>query len=95
MYSNLAYANKMAQSMPKENQPFRVLKILGEGGYGLVQLVDHTRFGRVAYKTCPGATIDKRVELESEAKQHGSLRHPNVVILYGTIFNSHMLRTLH
>ena len=71
-----------------EDQPFRVLEQLGEGGYGIVQLVDHSRLGRVAYKTCPGASADRRAELELEAEQHRTLCHPNVVILYDTVFNS-------
>ena len=75
--------------MLKQNQPFRVLKQLGEGGYGTVQLVDHTRFGTVAYKTCPGASTDKvQAELKSEAEKHRILWHPNVVILYESVFNS-------
>ena len=78
----------MAHSMLNENQPFQVLKQLGEGGYGIVKLVDHTSFGTVAYKSCPGALTEKRAELESEAQLHRTLHHPNVVILYGTIFNS-------
>ena len=79
----------MAQSKLNENQPFRVLKPLGEGGYGFVQLVEHNRFGTVAYKTCPGASTEKvRAELESEAEQHRILHHPNVVTLYDTVFNS-------
>ena len=71
------------------NQPFHVLKQLGEGGYGIVQLVEHSRFGTVAYKTCPGASTDKvRAELKSEAEQHRILSHPNVVIFYDSVFNS-------
>ena len=72
-----------------EKQPFRILKQLGEGGYGAVYLVDHDRFGRVAYKTGPGALTEKvRAELKSEAEQHRNLHHPNVVTLYDTVFNS-------
>ena len=64
-----------------------VLKQLGEGGYGTVHLVVHTRYGIAAYKTCPGASTDRK-ELEVEAEQHRNLRHLNVVILYDTVFNS-------
>ena len=78
----------MAHCLLNETPPFRVLKQLGEGGYGIVQLVDHDRFGTVAYKTCPGASTERRTELESEAKQHRNLHHPNVVTLYDTVFNS-------
>ena len=69
------------------DKPFTVLKQLGEGGYGAIHLVDHKRLGIVAYKTCQGDSIDRK-ELEVEAKQHRILRHPNVVILYDTVFNS-------
>ena len=78
----------MAEGSPKETQLFLVLKQLGEGGFGKVQLVDHTRFGIVACKSCPGASTDRRAELESEAEQHRTLHHPNVVILYDAVFNS-------
>ena len=45
------------------------------------------RLGIVAYKTCPEASSDRK-KLEVEAEQHRILRHPNVVILYETVFNS-------
>ena len=77
----------MAECLLTGGQPFRVLKTLGEGGYGTVQLVDHNRLGIVAYKTCPGASTN-RTELEMEAEQHRILRHPNIVTLYDTVFNS-------
>ena len=75
--------------MLKYGQSFRVLKQLGKGGYGTVHLVVQMRLGRVAYKTCPGASSDIQVELlKKEAERHGYLRHPNVVILYEAVFNS-------
>ena len=78
---------EMAECMPTKDQPFQVLKQLGGGGYGTVQLVDHIRFGIVAYKTCPGDSTDRK-KLEMEAKQHRILRHPNIIILYEAVFNS-------
>ena len=78
----------MAECALTEEQPFRVFKQLGEGGYGTVHLVDHIRLGTVAYKTCPGASTDRQAELKAEAEQHRTLRHPNVVTLYDTVFNS-------
>ena len=78
----------MAEREPTEDQPFRVLKQLGEGGYGTVHLVDHDRLGTVAYKTCPGDSTDRQTELKAEAERHRILRHPNIVILYDTVFNS-------
>ena len=78
----------MAGCVPKEIQPFRVLKQIGEGGFGKVQLVDHTRFGKVAFKSCPGTSTDSKADLESEAEQHRTLHHPNVVTLYDAVFNS-------
>ena len=80
--------NKMAECLVTEDLLFRSLKYLGEGGYGTVQLVDHNRFGTVAYKTCPGPSIDRQAELKEEADQHRTLHHPNVVILYDTVFNT-------
>ena len=79
--------NKMAECMLTGDEPFRVLKQLGGGGYGTVQLVDHIRLGTVAYKTCPGDSTDRK-KLKVEAEKHRVLRHPNVVILYETVFNS-------
>ena len=79
----------MADCVTKGDQPFRVLKQLGEGGYGVVHLVDHIRLGTVVYKTCPsGASTDKQAELKAEAEQHRILRHPNIVILYDAVFNT-------
>ena len=77
----------MAECGMTVDQPFRVLNQLGEGGYGTVHLVEHNRFGTVAYKTYPGAYTSRK-ELEVEAEQHRILRHPNVVILYDTVFSS-------
>ena len=36
-------------------QPFRILKHLGDGGYGSVDLVDHEQWGIVAYKESTGS----------------------------------------
>ena len=80
---------KMAECvLTEDQQPFRVLKQLGGGGYGAVHLVDHRLFRTVAYKTCPGASTDEQAELKAEAEQHRNLHHPNVVILYDAVFNS-------
>ena len=78
----------MGEGFPKENHPFQILKQLGDGGFGTVQLVDHTRFGIVAFKSCPGTSTESKAELESEAEQHRTLHHPNVVTLYDAVFNS-------
>ena len=84
----------MAECVLTNDQPFRVLKQLGGGGYGTVQLVDHKRLGIVAYKTCPGASTERK-KLELEAEQHRILRHPNIIILYRSCFQFHMLWALH
>ena len=73
-----------------EAPPFAVLKHLGEGGYGKVDLVQHDQFGKVAYKTCTGASTDKGIQdkLREEADRHMKLRHPNIVIFYEAVFSS-------
>ena len=82
--------SEMAESVPRDIQPFQVLRELGGGGFGAVYLVDHNRFGTVAYKVCQGSSTDKKqVELlKKEAEQHRTLHHPNVVIFYDAVFNS-------
>ena len=77
----------MAERALTADHSFQILKQLGEGGYGTVHLVDHKRLGRVAYKTCPGDSTDRK-KLEVEVEQHRILHHPNVVILYDAVFNS-------
>ena len=80
----------MANDKLTESQPFKVLEHLGDGGFGSVDLVYHDRLGKVAYKTCPGASTDSRVlaELKGEADRHKNLHHPNIVNLYEAVFNS-------
>ena len=70
-------------------QPFRILKHLGDGGYGSVDLVDHDQWGIVAYKKSTGSP-DSRVldEWRDEARRHRDLRHPNIVAFYGGVFDS-------
>ena len=75
----------MAESTPTKIQPFQISKLLGEGGFGTVQLVRHDRLGEVAFKTCP---IERKAELELEAELHRTLNHPNIVVLHETVFNS-------
>ena len=87
LYYSMFRSIKMAECVPTGDLPFRMLKKLGGGRYGVVYLVDHIRLGRVAYKTCPGASDASKI-LELEAERHRTLHHPNVVIFYDAVFNT-------
>lgn len=66
--------------------PYRVERVLGEGGMGIVLLAEDTRLGRkVALKAvAPGLAIDSqsRERLSREAKTAASLSHPNIATVY-------------
>ena len=68
---------------------FRSLRTLGEGGYGVVELVRHDIFGDVARKTVLISTItgdEDSNRIRREVEIHQNLRHPNIVIVYDVQF---------
>ena len=65
---------------------FKTLKRLGAGGYGYVDLIEHPKFGIVAYKALYGdekylAQFKKEVEIQKK------LRHPNITLLFEERFD--------
>ena len=66
--------------------PYRLQRVLGEGGMGVVYLAADTRLDRqVAIKTIGGASMSSPVaaaELLREARSAAALAHPNIAGLY-------------
>jgi hypothetical protein len=66
------------------NGKFRVERMLGAGGMGVVYLALDTTFGRrVAVKTMPAVTPRHVARLQREARAMASVRHPNLAMIYG------------
>src|SRR5579884_1998000 len=69
---------------------FQVLRVLGEGGMGVVYLARDPNLSReVAIKTIHLTPLvagespeSQRIRLFQEAKSAGMLRHPNIVTIY-------------
>lgn len=66
--------------------PYRVIRVAGEGGMGVVYLAEDTRLGRiVALKSVrPECAEDetRRARLRREARAAASLRHPSIATVY-------------
>lgn len=84
-----AELDAIARSMPVEGReigPYRLRRVLGEGGMGVVYLAEDTRLGRlVALKAVsPRFAGDaRRVErLRREARAAASLNHPGIATVY-------------
>ena len=73
----------------KRNGDVRILRHLGEGGYGSVDLIEHPKFGIVAYKQLRTSNNDEKSILLSkkEADIQTKLRHPNITVLYDAHFD--------
>ena len=64
---------------------FPIIKHLGAGGFGSVDLIEHSRLGRVAYKkltTSRKVSEADQLKLMKEAEIQQNLRHPFIVVLY-------------
>jgi hypothetical protein len=67
------------------NGKFRVDRLLGSGGMGVVYLaIDLTLDRKVAIKTLPTMTPERASRLEREARTMASVLHPNLAWIYGT-----------
>src|SRR5271170_5920366 len=78
---------------PQEFGPYRLIKILGEGGMGVVWLAERADAGnRVAIKFLPHAGLSpaRRDRFTAEIKTLAKLNHPYIARLYdaGTLDNS-------
>jgi serine/threonine-protein kinase len=66
--------------------PYRIVKLLGEGGMGVVYLAEDSRLGRtVALKSLPRRFVDdetRRERLKREARAAASLTHPGIATVY-------------
>src|SRR5262249_25675208 len=66
--------------------PYRIVRMLGEGGMGAVYRARDTRLGRdVAVKVLTAATLDDQERLarfEQEARATGMLNHPNLLTIF-------------
>lgn len=63
---------------------FRVERLIGSGGMGVVYLaVDVTLDRKVAIKTLPNVTPNRVAWLQREARMMASVLHPNLALIYG------------
>ena len=63
---------------------FRLERLLGSGGMGLVYLaVDLTLDRRVAIKTLIRLNVERARQLEREARAMARVRHPNLALIFG------------
>src|SRR5579871_2443855 len=73
-------------AVPERIGPYRVLRVIGKGGMGIVYLAEDTRLGRtVALKAVsPKFTGDdsRRERLRREARAAASLTHPGIATVF-------------
>jgi serine/threonine protein kinase len=66
--------------------PYRIVRMLGEGGMGAVYRAQDTRLGRdVAVKILTAATLsdhERLARFEQEARATGMLNHPNLLTIF-------------
>ncbi len=63
---------------------FRVLRLIGSGGMGVVYLaIDVALDRKVAIKTLPRLTPDRVVRLRREARAMAAVPHPNLAMIFG------------
>jgi len=75
----------LPSSIPREFGPYRILKLLGEGGMGVVYLAERTDLGsQVAIKILRDAWLSpaRRERFSSEQRTLGQLNHPLIARLY-------------
>jgi serine/threonine-protein kinase len=66
------------------NAKFRVERLIGSGGMGVVYLaVDVTLDRKVAIKTLPNLTPHRAAWLQREARTMASVLHPNLAMIFG------------
>src|SRR5579864_8850582 len=71
--------------MPKEFGPYRILKLLGEGGMGVVYLAEREDLGtQVAVKVLRDAWLSpaRRERFATEQRTLAQLSHPSIARLY-------------
>jgi serine/threonine protein kinase len=74
------------RQLPRPFGPYRLVKVLGQGGMGTVYLADDPRLGRQVAIKVPHFDLDRAVEsaerFRREARAAAGLRHPNLVPVY-------------
>jgi serine/threonine protein kinase len=81
-----AFIETPAESIPVRVGHYRPLRVLGEGGMGVVYLAEDTRLGRtVALKALAPRFVGdaaRRERLRAEARTAASLNHPGIATIY-------------
>ena len=80
----------MAENHSGTTAKFKILKHLGEGGYGSVDLIQHPTWGRIAFKKfTASSSSEKDLErMKKEADIHKNLHHPNILKMFDAQFDS-------
>ena len=80
----------MAENQSGTLAEFKILKQLGEGGFGSVYLIQHPTWGRIAFKKfSTSSSSDKDLErMKNEADIHENLHHPNILRMFEAQFDS-------
>ena len=70
-------------------EEFKTLNRLGVGGYGFVDLIEHPKFGIVAYKALRAPSEDDKYlrQFQKEVEIQKDLRHPNIALLFEERFD--------
>ncbi len=82
---DLSGNDALPSTIPREFGPYRILKLLGEGGMGVVYLAERIDFGtQIAIKILRDAWLSptRREHFSSEQRTLGQLNHPLIARLY-------------
>jgi serine/threonine protein kinase/Tol biopolymer transport system component len=78
-----AFRQQVTRSPGDQFGPYRIISLVGTGGFGEVYKARDTRLDRtVALKILPSADRGLKVRFEREARAIASLQHPHICTLY-------------
>jgi eukaryotic-like serine/threonine-protein kinase len=78
----ISFAQEQAQEEPRQLSHFRMVRLLGHGGFGTVWLADDLNLGRQVALKLANSRRKELSNLQHEAQAAAHLRHPNIVSIY-------------